>query len=276
MPIDDSSQHPSQSPPDNRNRRFLSDRMQLLVSVRDPEEVEAAISGGADWLDLKEPDAGPLGAVSPEVARSVVDRIGDRVPISAALGELLDWNESPARELLDIQALKVVKLGMAGCHRLDDWQGRLQSVAKAITDAGRELAVVAYADWERALAPPPAEVIAMARSVGSRYFLIDTYDKTAGSLLNQLCESELIGTLRLARESSLTTVVAGSLQLADLATLTLAETDIVGVRGSVCGGDRTARLDPLLVAGFRSALSGDKNRMNMSSSDFTFPDSAKR
>jgi uncharacterized protein (UPF0264 family) len=250
VPADDPSLSLISHPP----RRSLVGRRKLLVSVRGPDEVEAAITGGADWIDLKEPRAGALGAVKAEVAKRVVDCIGDRVPISAALGELLAWDESSAGELLGVPNIKVVKVGLAGCGRVDNWQDRWQSVAKSIVKAGHELAVVAYADWQQAAAPAPAEVIATAKAVRSRFFLLDTYDKKSGSLLNHLSASELDKTLRLARDFSLTTVIAGSLRQDDLAALASTETDIIGVRGSVCGGDRTARIDPQLVADFRAAL----------------------
>src|SRR4051812_47948913 len=41
--------------------------MELLVSVRSAKEVEAALAGGADIIDAKEPSRGSLGAVSPKV-----------------------------------------------------------------------------------------------------------------------------------------------------------------------------------------------------------------
>ena len=36
--------------------------MQLLVSVSDGDEAAAALAGGADIIDAKDPVAGPLGA----------------------------------------------------------------------------------------------------------------------------------------------------------------------------------------------------------------------
>ena len=36
-------------------------RPKLLVSVRDVAEAEAALAGGADWIDLKEPVGGAAG-----------------------------------------------------------------------------------------------------------------------------------------------------------------------------------------------------------------------
>ena len=80
----------------------------LLVSVRSAEEAEAALIGGADWIDLKEPSAGPLAAVGVEVAKQVVDCVAGRRPISAALGELIEWLDSPAQQLLEVEGISVV------------------------------------------------------------------------------------------------------------------------------------------------------------------------
>ena len=62
--------------------------MKLLVSVRSTAEAEAALRGGADIIDIKEPARGPLGMAPPEVCGSIVQRVAGRAPVSAALGEL--------------------------------------------------------------------------------------------------------------------------------------------------------------------------------------------
>jgi len=241
--ISQTTQHPSVA------------RTNLLISIRSPEEVAAAISGGADWIDLKEPKLGPLGAVPVDIAQKIVDAVDGRLPISAALGELLEWDNAPARDLLRLPEIQVVKLGLAGCAQLSNWQSLWKSAATAIAKTDQDLVAVAYADWQHAGAPAPAEIIATANAAGSRYFLIDTFDKKSGGLLTHLSLSELTHILRLAHEASLSPVVAGSLVQADLAAISTLEVDMIGVRGGVCGGNRNSNLDPQLVANFRAALS---------------------
>ena len=46
----------------------------LLVSVRSAAEAEAALLGGADVIDVKEPDRGPLGRADDAVIAAVVRR----------------------------------------------------------------------------------------------------------------------------------------------------------------------------------------------------------
>ena len=45
--------------------------MQLLVSVRSAEDAMAALDGGADIIDTKEPRAGALGAVSMDALHDI-------------------------------------------------------------------------------------------------------------------------------------------------------------------------------------------------------------
>src|SRR5437016_8528136 len=61
--------------------------MQLLVSVSDASEARAALAGGADVIDAKDPRRGALGAVPSPVLAAIYDAVGSRRPVSAALGD---------------------------------------------------------------------------------------------------------------------------------------------------------------------------------------------
>ena len=50
--------------------------MRLLVSVADAAEARAALAGGADIIDAKEPRHGALGAVAPDVLRAIRNAVG--------------------------------------------------------------------------------------------------------------------------------------------------------------------------------------------------------
>ncbi len=224
--------------------------LKLLVSVRNAEEVLTALAGGADWIDLKEPNAGPLAAVEACVARKAVQALAGRRTMSAALGELGDWQTSAASEILTIEGIGVVKLGLAGCARLDAWQQRWQAVAEEAAKQKKQLVAVIYADWQRAESPAPDEIIALAKLAGSQYLLIDTYDKSAGTVFDHLSSSALDSILRKAKQVGMTTVLAGSLSLDSIDQVPVEVVDIVAVRGAVCRGDRTSRR----IKEFRQAL----------------------
>src|SRR5207248_4650901 len=83
----------------------------LLVSVRNRAEAEAALAGGADLIDVKEPKRGALGAADARTLAAVVAAVAGRRPVSAALGELREtfWKGPPA-----LPGLAYVKWGLAG------------------------------------------------------------------------------------------------------------------------------------------------------------------
>src|SRR3982751_5965197 len=64
--------------------------MRLLVSVRSAEEAVEASKGGADVIDAKEPDAGALGAVHPEVLGEIRAAVPSHQLVTAALGDADD------------------------------------------------------------------------------------------------------------------------------------------------------------------------------------------
>src|SRR5207253_9144383 len=64
--------------------------MRLLVSVRGPVEACAALAGGADVIDAKDPACGALGAVSAERLAAIRRAVGAARPVSAALGDARD------------------------------------------------------------------------------------------------------------------------------------------------------------------------------------------
>ncbi|HEV3164614.1 MAG TPA: (5-formylfuran-3-yl)methyl phosphate synthase, partial [Isosphaeraceae bacterium] len=65
----------------------------LLVSVRSVEEAQRALAGGAAVIDIKEPARGPLGQADPEIWQAVREAVPPHLPVSAALGELIDWQD---------------------------------------------------------------------------------------------------------------------------------------------------------------------------------------
>ncbi len=65
--------------------------IRLLVSVRDRSEAGAAVEGGADIVDVKEPDRGALGYAGEQTICEVLQAVSGSAPVSAALGECVEW-----------------------------------------------------------------------------------------------------------------------------------------------------------------------------------------
>ena len=61
--------------------------MRILISIKSAEEVSAAIQGGAEIIDLKQPDEGSLGAPNPRTIQAVKNLAPSNV-ISVAIGDM--------------------------------------------------------------------------------------------------------------------------------------------------------------------------------------------
>jgi (5-formylfuran-3-yl)methyl phosphate synthase len=212
----------------------------LLVSVRDRGEALDALAAGADFVDLKEPLRGSLGAVDADVMRDVVSAVGGRVPVSAALGELLDLSGAGSAGGLP-PGISLAKFGLAGCGPRDDWPARL-SEAVATLPAGTGGVAVVYADWRLAATPDPAQIVQHAMSAGCRAVLVDTWNKGAGGLLDLWTLAMCADVVERIHAVGLMAVVGGSLTADAIGRLLPLEPDYVAVRGAVCAGLRTGRL----------------------------------
>jgi uncharacterized protein (UPF0264 family) len=245
-----------------------SDFPRLLVSVRNASEAEAALSGGCDLLDVKEPARGPLGMADPAAVAMVIARVQDvksPVPVSVALGEALDWDATcpPPRVLARVAYLK---LGTAGLGTDADWALPFAQVKQRFAEEGFGIAgerapepvkwvAVGYADWQMARGPSPEEVVDGARECGCAGVLIDTYSKETGGLFDRLSLARLESLSARARRNGLEFALAGRLQRADLPRLGHVRPDIVGIRSAACrAGIRTGEIDSSAVRLFREAL----------------------
>jgi uncharacterized protein (UPF0264 family) len=195
----------------------------LLVSVRNAEEAELALSGGADLVDVKEPSRGSLGRADE--------------PVSAALGELRDWQGG-----LPPIGLAYVKWGFAGYGGSERWREDLMEAIGAVGDAlpGCAFVAVVYADWQSALAPKPSEIIELAIQLDC-HLLVDTWKKDGATLLEWMNYHEIGNVCRRCRDSNRFVALAGSLGVKEIESLSPLRPDWIAVRGAACAlGDRTS------------------------------------
>lgn len=217
----------------------------LLVSVRDVAEARMALAGGVDLIDLKEPNAGALGAVSVEIVHEILAIVGGRLPLSAALGELLEGAERAAAELPI--GIAYAKVGLAGCARHGDWPRRLRAALTLLPRSVTPVAVV-YADEQFAEAPSAEQVLAHAARLGCQLVLVDTFHKTGGDLLGHWTMIQLQRFVQEARRLGLRIVLGGSLGASAIRRVWTLQPDYVAVRGAVCAGDRRATVDAARLA----------------------------
>jgi uncharacterized protein (UPF0264 family) len=227
--------------------------VELLVSVRSVPEALAALEGGADLIDVKEPTRGSLGRADQQTTADIVGCLAGRRPVSAALGELL---ETPGR--FSVPGVGYAKWGLARCSERRDWQRLLAEAADRLRDEmpGCRLVPVAYADHVRASAPSTSQVLRFARRQGCAALLLDTFRKDGRSLLDWMSVRAVCHLCRACHAAGIRIAVAGSLGAAEIRALLPAEPDWFAVRGAVCRGDRrTSSIDPIRVHRLAELLS---------------------
>lgn len=238
----------------------------LLVSVRDPAEVEAAITGGAAIVDVKDPIRGSLGAATAATINAVARAVGDRLPWTCAAGELADtlaedghsaddaWLAAVTAITPAAAAIKFGLAGMAGRPWRDAWQAALAAVPPTTARVA-----VAYADWRKAAAPDPREIIAVGARAGCTVFLVDTADKAAAGLCDACPEEDLRAWIAAARAAGMRVALAGKLTIDEIPRIRQFGADVVAMRSAVCSNGRSGRVDAALVrrAAALLAISGD-------------------
>jgi uncharacterized protein (UPF0264 family) len=226
--------------------------MQLLVSVADVREGRAALAGGADVIDAKDPRRGALGAVAPERLRAICGAVAAHRPTSAALGDALEADRVERAARVAVNAgVTYVKLGFRGTTSA----ARVRQLAlAAVAGAGARVILVGYADWERVSAARPDVVLDVAGAVGAIGLLLDTGIKDAG-LFDLLPRDAVAAWVATAHAAGLLAMLAGSLTGSDLPIAREAGADIAGVRGAACDGGRTGPVSVVRVAAL-SALVG--------------------
>jgi len=197
----------------------------LLVSVRSAEEAAAALNGGAAIIDVKEPDRGPLGRADPAVWRAVRRAVPRDIPVTVALGELVDWHVGDASPA-DFEGIALRKIGPAGLS--GNWSPAW-TAARLNGGGGPPWVAVAYADWRLADAPPPEEVVdAALAATDCAGLLIDTWRKGRASPL----DASWLPLLHRARSGGRFVAIAGGLDEAAIARLAPLMPDVIAVRGA--------------------------------------------
>jgi dihydroneopterin aldolase len=220
--------------------------IRLLASVRSPAEARAALAGGADLIDLKEPAAGALGRLPDVTIRAVLAAVAGQRPTSATIGDL-PLQPAPVREAVLAMAatgVDIVKIGL--------FDGDRPATLRALpttAECGARLVAVLFADRQ-----PDLDDIARCAAAGFFGVMLDTADKAAGSLTHHLPAPAIAAFVGQARAQGLVVGLAGSLGLADVAPLTRFAPDYLGFRSVLTQGQRTAPIAAAAVARVRQSL----------------------
>lgn len=208
----------------------------FLASVRNADEARAALAGGADILDCKDPSLGALGAVSLQVVREIVVAAGPGVTVSATIGDLPNDAMRVVRAAEEVAAagVNIVKWGIF------DTDGAAQVIdALQGADIGSsQLVAVLMADRN-----PDLSLLAPLAAAGFAGVMLDTADKSRGPLTQVLSVAEIKSFVALAHKHKLISGLAGSLRIADIEPLLRYGPDVLGFRGALCTGGRTGKLE---------------------------------
>lgn len=231
--------------------------MRLLVSPMNLGEAEAALEGGADIIDVKNPREGSLGANFPWTIRSVAELVDGKVPVSATIG---DFNYKPGTASLAAlgaahSGAEYIKVGLLRIENRDQAMDMVKNIVKAVKefDDNRWVVVSGYADYKRVGSISPMILPDVARDCGADVVMVDTAIKDGKSAFEFMGEEELGKFISLGDELGLEVAIAGTIGFEHLDLIKRISPDIIGVRGVVCGGDRRTQIKAELVRELKQA-----------------------
>ncbi|HKM42266.1 MAG TPA: (5-formylfuran-3-yl)methyl phosphate synthase [Methanocorpusculum sp.] len=221
--------------------------MKLLVSPSSIEEAKLCLE--ADIIDVKRPAEGSLGANFPWVIRDIKG-MANSTPVSAAIG---DYRPTPGNASLAAYGAACagadfVKIGLMFSDKKAAKEV-IEAVVRAVKEPFPEKRVViaAYSDFERLASISPFDMTTIAAECGADFSMIDTGRKDGKNTFEFMSKDVLQKFTDLNHSLGIGTALAGSLRFEDIPVLKDIDPEIIGVRGMVCGGDRTTMIQANLV-----------------------------
>jgi uncharacterized protein (UPF0264 family) len=231
--------------------------MKLLVSPINVEEANICKLGGADIIDVKNPKEGSLGANFPWMIQAVKKAAG-LVPVSATIG---DFNYKPGTASLAalgaaVAGAEYIKVGLYDIKTKEQALDMLVNIVRSVKDYDKNKKVVAsgYSDYRRIGSMPLYELPAIGMKAGVDVVMMDTGIKDGRSTFDFQTEDDLMGFVSRARSLGLQTAIAGTIKFENIPALKRISPDIIGVRGCVCGGDRSSTIKKELVEKLKAEM----------------------
>ena len=218
----------------------------FLASISSIEELPAALEGGADLIDVKDPSSGALGAAPLDTIRDIVERVSGRRPVSATLGDL------PMRPGLLVEAARRTAAAGVDYVKLGVFAGDASACIAALHPVACEnarLIAVLFADRD-----PDFDLLEPIAAAGFAGAMLDTAGKGGGALPDHLSPARVDAFIRRSRALGMMTGLAGSLRIEHVSPLAALGPDYLGFRGALCAGGRADRIDPARVRQVRQAL----------------------
>jgi hypothetical protein len=205
--------------------------------MNEKEAIEA-ISGGADIIDVKNPQEGALGANFPWVIKRIRELTPKNIKVSCALGDAPNLPGCVSLAALGAAMLGVdyVKVGLHGFKTAQEAIYLLQNVNKAAKQYNPKVKVAAagYADAQRIDALDPMQIPEVAFKAHVDVAMLDTAIKDGKNLFNFLSVEQLKKFVDNSHHLGLCVAFAGSLRKEDLPVVYSLGVDIAGLRGAAC------------------------------------------
>lgn len=202
---------------------------QLLISVTSVEEAQLALENGADFIDLKDPGQGALGALPldkiQEIANFVHRQMNqDRLLVSATIGDIPMQAEPILKK---VQALIETKVDIikVGFFEAEEYQLCIDALGM-LAQEGVKLIAVLFAEFRY-----PEDLIARIKRAGFYGVMIDTAYKNGRIFLDYLTEQHM-STL-VMQSQGMVFGLAGSLNIQHVAIAKRFQPAYIGFRGGV-------------------------------------------
>lgn len=226
----------------------------FLASVSSIEEACLLEQLGADIIDLKNPLTGALGAISTDKISGIVAALNKTSVISATIGDLPLVPEViiPAVQKAAATGVNFIKIGLFDNGSLDHCLAALQPL---ISRHNLAIIGVLFADQ-----PYDIDQIKNLAKSGFTGVMLDTANKSSGSLCSLLTEQTLATFIAEVRQHNLLCGLAGSLRLGDIEPLSALNPDYLGFRGALCEKSlRTSRLNNDNIMAIRSQITNSNH-----------------
>ena len=224
---------------------------QMLASVANVHEARCLLPVGVDILDIKDPRKGALGAVAVRSVAEIVNAVSGRVPTSATIGDLPMQPDLIDKGLTEMRTtgVDIVKVGIFAAKITPP----VLDVLRKHAQSGARIVLVFFVDLK-----PVLNDFTHLADAGMYGVMLDTADKTGGSLCSIMQEEALRSFVHTAKTQGLMTGLAGSLKIDDIQPLLGLKPDYLGFRGALCSrGQRQMEIDVHAARRVRELIPAD-------------------
>ncbi len=221
---------------------------QLLISVKNVDEAAIALAGGADIIDLKNPDEGALGALPISEIQTILAFINGRKLVSATIGDIPMQADLIVDQVVQLQKLplNIIKIGF---FATGNYQVCLDALQKLRLDRQQMIAVM-FAEQDY-----PDDLLTKIKQAGFSGVMIDTMHKNGKTFLDYYLATAIDDFVTHVSANKLLFGIAGSLQLKHVENAKKMKPDFIGFRGGVCvGNQRRSNLDSQKISNVRKFL----------------------